>query len=95
MPTGQARCTLAGMTDEERTVRSDSDELLAAIDDMRRTEQVKREEEISTPAFHDLANAVEDKARRVWEISARENVDGDAADTTDATINDTPVKRGT
>ena len=81
------------MTDEERRVRSDSDELLAAIDDMRQTEKVKRGEDISTPEFHRLADDVEGKARKVWEISSRENRDGDAADTTDVSIDETPADR--
>lgn len=81
------------VTQEERLVRSDSDELLEALEDLRSTEGTKRGEDISTPPFHALADDVEAKAARVWKLAKRENTDGDRADTTDHSIDETPPLR--
>ena len=82
------------MTDAERRVRSDSDELLSAIDELRRLEQRKRSEHISTPGFHELADDVVVQARRVFDVASRENADGDRAETTDVSIDETaPASR--
>jgi hypothetical protein len=81
------------MTDDERRVRSDSDELLEAVDDMRRAEERKRREDISTEPFHRLADEVEAKAREVWRVAHRENDDGDSVPTTDRSIDETPSAR--
>jgi hypothetical protein len=78
------------VTDEERRVRSDSDDLLAAVDEMRRTEREKRGEEMSSPPFHRLADEVEGKARRVWEIARQENRDGEQVQPSDTSIDETP-----
>ena len=77
------------MTDEQRRVRSDSDEILEAMERMRELERAKRTEPISSPAFHRLADEVEASAREVWELAQRQNRDGDAAETTGATIDET------
>lgn len=77
------------MTDEQRRVRSDSDEILEAMERMRELERAKRTEPISSPAFHRLADEVEASAREVWELAQRQNRDGGAAETTGATIDET------
>lgn len=77
------------MTDEQRRVRIDSDEILEAMERMRALERAKRTEPISSPAFHRLADEVEATAREVWELAQRQNRDGEAAETTDATIDET------
>jgi hypothetical protein len=78
------------MANDERRLRSESDQLLEALDDMRRAERAKRTEDISTPEFHRLADDVEVKARHVWEVAARENEDGNRTETTDRSIEETP-----
>lgn len=81
------------MTEAERRVRSDSDELLSAIDQLRRLERKKRTEHISTPGFHELADEVALQARRVFDVASRENADGDRVATTDVSIEETPPLR--
>ncbi|HET7727265.1 MAG TPA: hypothetical protein VFK54_08060 [Candidatus Limnocylindrales bacterium] len=78
------------MTEAERRVRSDSDELLSAIEHLRRLEQRKRSEHISTPGFHELADEVALQARHVFDVASRENADADRAATTDVSIEETP-----
>lgn len=74
--------------DRHRRVRDDSDELLHALEELKLMERQKRTEDISTPPFHRLAEEVEDQARRVFELAAEENVDGDRAPTTDVSTNE-------
>src|SRR3954469_3603592 len=76
------------MTDEEREVRTDSDELLGALNSMKAAEDRKRREEISTPSFHQLADEVEARAKVVWETAARERMDGERTQTTNVTISE-------
>ena len=77
------------MTDDRhRQVRDDSDALLEALDTLKRMEKAKREEDISTPGFHRLANEVQDQARRVFGLALEESVDGDRAPTTDVSTNE-------
>ena len=77
------------MTDERhRQVRDDSDDLLRALEDLKRMEKAKREADISTPSFHELAEAVEDQARHVFDVAADETVHGNRAPTTDVSTNE-------
>jgi hypothetical protein len=76
------------VTDEQRRVRDDSDELLDALDDLKRLEKLKRDETYSSPDFHRLANEVEDQARHVFRVAAEENLHGDLAQHADLTPND-------
>ena len=77
------------MTDERhRRVRDDSDELIRALEDLKQLEKTKREADISTPPFHELAEAVEAQARHVFEVAAEETVDGNRAPTTDVSTNE-------
>lgn len=77
---------IAGM--EQRRVRDDSDELLSALDDLKRMEREKRELDISTPPFHERAEAVAKQARHVYDLAAHETVDGNQAPTTDVSTNE-------
>jgi hypothetical protein len=82
------------MTDEQRQVRSDSDELLDALNSMKAAEVEKRGEQMSTPPFHELADEVEARAKRVWELAAQENDDGDEVETTGISVNETEPRDG-
>jgi hypothetical protein len=77
------------MTDDRhRAVRDDSDELLRALDELKRMEQVKREQDISTPRFHELADAVEAQARHVYRVASEESIDGEEAPRSDTSTNE-------
>lgn len=76
------------MANEYERIRDDSDELLQALDDMKAMEKEKRNEDISTPPFHELADAVEDQAKRVFRMAQGEELDGDRAPTSDVSINE-------
>jgi hypothetical protein len=77
------------MTDQRhQQVRDDSDTLLHALEDLKRMEKAKREKDISTPPFHELAEKVEDQARHVFQVAAEETIDGNRAPTTDVSTNE-------
>ena len=82
--------------DEVRdAVRSDSDALLRAVDELRRLESAKRDVPMSTPAFHDKAAEIEGLARGVFGLARRETVDGDRLGATQAeSINDEAAEDG-
>ncbi len=61
----------------EELVREDSDELMAAIERLRRREAEKRETPFSSPAFHERAREVEAEAQRVFRIATRQEIHGD------------------
>jgi hypothetical protein len=75
------------MTDEQRHLRDDSDSLLTALDQMKQMEQDKRDMEISSDEFHELADAIEDQSREVFRIAADERVVGERSPKTGATAN--------
>ena len=62
----------------EKALRHESDELLDAMDEMRKTERRKRTEMPTTPTFHALADKVERQAKQVFEIAQREDDLGEA-----------------
>jgi hypothetical protein len=53
-------------------LRRDSDELLAAVDEIKRLEREKRTEEMSSPRFHEMADEIERRARAVFRYAADE-----------------------
>ncbi len=67
-----------GEEQQRRNVRRSSDQLLAAVDELKAVERRKRQTEMSTPEFHRLADEVFEKARDVWRTAADEDVAGDA-----------------
>jgi hypothetical protein len=70
-------------------LRDDSDALIEALDDMRDTENRKREKDVSTPEFHRLADEVLQKSRHVFDLALGEEVNGNAIETTDQSIEET------
>ncbi len=62
--------------------------MLAAIDDLHRLESKKREEIISTPPFHRLAEAITRKSREIFHMAYRQESVGDATATSDESIED-------
>jgi hypothetical protein len=78
----------APVSNEHQQVRTDSDRLLGALDELKRMERRKRDEEFSTPEFHELADDVEDQAREVFRIASVEAADGEDAPKSSASIND-------
>ena len=82
------------MTDDEQAkklqaLRVESDALMDALDDMKRTENKKRRHQVSTPEFHSLAQDVEEKSRRVYRLAKGENDIAETAETTNQTIEET------
>ena len=76
-------------------LRIDSDALLRAVDELRRLESAKRDVPMSTPQFHDKAAQIEDLARAVFGLAARERTDGDRlAETQSESINDEAADDG-
>ena len=87
-----SRGTASGaiVTDEQRRIRKDSDDLLDALGELKAMEGRKREHDYSTPEFHELAEAVDDQARHVVDLAIQERVDGDDVDRADRSIDETP-----
>jgi hypothetical protein len=65
------------MTEPRGQLRDNSDELLGALDDLKSLEREKRTQEISSPPFHEMAEAIEDKSREVFRMAATERQIGD------------------
>jgi hypothetical protein len=60
-------------------LRRDSDELMDALQEVKRLEATKRAEPITSDRFHEQAKAVEKQARRVLGLAMLEESDGRAA----------------
>jgi hypothetical protein len=65
-----------------------SDQLMAEADAVKRLEAEKRTHPISTPEFHELADAIADHARRVFRLADSEEVEGDRLPHDGDTIDD-------
>jgi hypothetical protein len=74
-------------TEEDREARddqikvaleNDSDQLLAAVDEIRTLESRKRQVQMSSPEFHRAAEDIERKARAVFGIARAQREVGDA-----------------
>jgi hypothetical protein len=63
-----------------------SNEILEAVDELRAMEQQKRSEDISTPPFHELADAIKDKSREIFRIADEQRQLGETIPTTDESI---------
>ena len=76
------------MADEPQPeeLRDRSNELLSAVDRVRALEAQKREEPISTPRFHELADEITQEARRVFRVAHVEELEGDVMPTQETTI---------
>jgi hypothetical protein len=69
-------------------IRDDSDQLLEGLRELKRLEEAKRSDAISTPAFHDKAERVESAARQLYRIAQEETDDGNAVSTQRVTTED-------
>jgi hypothetical protein len=58
-------------------LRRDSDELLTAVDDIRRLEREKRAQDMSSPPFHEMAEQIEQRSRDVFRYAADEREAGE------------------
>jgi len=63
-----------------RVLRTDSDRLLDAVEELRALEREKRQLDVSSKPFHDLAERVEAKAREVFRLAGQETDDGGRAE---------------
>ena len=62
---------------ERERLRDDSDALLDKMNELKDLESRKRRLEISTPAFHEAADAVADKSREIFTLAHHEQATGD------------------
>ena len=65
------------MTDKKRALADHSNRLLEALRRMRDTEKRKRQEPISTPKFHKLADEVNRASNEVFRLAREEERLGD------------------
>jgi hypothetical protein len=65
-----------------------SNEILKAVDELRSMEQEKRHEDISTPPFHELADAIKDKSREIFRIADEQRQIGESIPTNPESIDD-------
>jgi len=65
-----------------------SNQILQAVEDLRSMEQEKRGEDISTPPFHELADAIKDKSREIFRIAEDQRQIGESIPTGHESIDD-------
>jgi hypothetical protein len=65
------------MAEEKRKLADRSNRLLAALRRLRDIEKVKRQTPISTPAFHRLAEEVEQTSREIFRLAREQERLGD------------------
>ena len=75
-------------------IQDDSDELLRAVDEIRRLESEKRHLRMSTPEFHRTAARIERKAREVFGVAKAQREVGDALRTQSESIEEQARKEG-
>jgi len=80
--------------DEKRDLTNRSNKLLEALRHLRATEKQKRDEPISSPRFHELADDAEKTSRRIFSIARQQERLGDEAPRGDETINDIDCREG-
>jgi hypothetical protein len=61
-------------------LRDDSDALLEKMRELTELESLKRRLEVSTPPFHDAADAVADKSREIFTLAHDEQLIGNQID---------------
>ncbi|MDQ3128772.1 MAG: hypothetical protein M3Q66_10030 [Chloroflexota bacterium] len=85
---------MSGNTQRERRERlsGESQRLLTAIDEIHELESSKRDQDISTPPFHALADEVLEKSREIFRLAGREAAEDDAIETTNISMNDIAAK---
>ncbi|MFL5681436.1 MAG: hypothetical protein ACJ77B_12635 [Chloroflexota bacterium] len=67
-------------TKPETNLRDDSDSLLDAVREIRDLERAKRTQKLSSPEFHETAEEITDKSRRVFDIARDEEAEGNSLD---------------
>jgi hypothetical protein len=65
---------------ELQRVRDDSDALLEQMERLKRLETRKRQLEVSTPEFHEVADEVADTSREIFNIARDEAAAGNRID---------------
>jgi hypothetical protein len=65
-----------------------SKKFLDSIDELHDLEERKRNERISTPEFHKLADTIVDRSREVFRLTTLQENLGEAIDTSDVSLND-------
>lgn len=79
---------MPGMSNEKRALANRSNRLLDALRRLRDTERAKRQEPISSPKFHELANEVDRTSRDVFRLARDERDLGDETARGHETIDD-------
>jgi hypothetical protein len=64
--------------DAHEALRRDSDDLMDALDELKRLESTKRAEPITSDRFHQQARAVDKQARQVLSLAMMEDANGRA-----------------
>ena len=59
---------------KEQRILTSSDQVLKTVGEMRDLESRKRQEKVSTPKYHRLADEVQAKSREVFRAAAEETV---------------------
>ena len=72
----------------KRELADRSDELLNELRYLKTTEELKRQQPISSPPFHALADEVEASSRRIFTIAQQQDALGEASPTGEVTIED-------
>jgi hypothetical protein len=67
-------------TETQTNLREDSDSLLDAVREIRDLERAKRTQKLSSPEFHQTAEEITDKSRRVFDIARDEEDQGNSLD---------------
>jgi hypothetical protein len=86
---------MASDADRKRDeLNDDSQDLLKALERLKATESDKRQEPISSPRFHDLAEDIVQQSRDIFSRAYREDRLGDDIPTGDATLDDVEAGAG-
>ena len=82
---------MAGLKDE---LARSSNEMLEMVSELKELERRKREEPISSPAFHELAEQVTDKTRDIMRSVIKQEDLGNQTPRGDSSIDDVDDDRG-
>ncbi len=82
------------MDDPKRALTNRSNKLLDALRHLRDTERRKRDEPISSPEFHKLADEVDRTSRRIFSLAREQEQLGDESPRGEETINDIDRREG-
>ena len=76
------------MAEQKRELTERSNRLLEALRHLRDTEKRKRDEPISSPRFHELADDADRTSRRIFTLARDQERIGDETPRGEETIND-------